>query len=412
MGTYITGLTAAQTDADSPVNQTLMDTIRTDIEDLDTTLAEVYDGTDVATDKVSQDSIAASAVGQGELKTSATAAALAVAAASGVTQTAYGALEYGFYITLRTDNAGATGSTYAAYPLSAYAANPGATYQAWVNIQYTGTPSVAHNYYAQLRYVQASEEQPFLGVADLPGYLFTHHKPGGALNAAWFSHEAPWYPEALRRFGPEAASYFPDAPDFMPHPFGNVGPGEEVRCYDLRALCGDGEYHPRAERLAREEPKLLHIVESGDAVRADKAQKVLQLLRVAAAAETKEQAAAKRRLETMHESTEKVRATILRGNLSAAQEVQVLRRLRMKERRKWFSLRHKANALREVEALHQSAIDAGGDLLEEVLLRRLPILDTHTVSVSDDKTHPLYSALPESFRKRSGQPFVRLMAAP
>lgn len=69
MGTFITSLTSSQTDEDSPINQTLMDAVRVASDDLDSEIASFWNGSTFSSNTVDQTSVAASAIGQGELKT-------------------------------------------------------------------------------------------------------------------------------------------------------------------------------------------------------------------------------------------------------------------------------------------------------------------------------------------------------
>jgi hypothetical protein len=99
-----TQITSAQCDANSPVNETLMQLIRTNFD-------HIFDGTDIGTGLVTADSIAAGAVGQSEIADDAVGAGEIIAGAVGQSEIADNAVGAGELIDTATATSVSTSTT-------------------------------------------------------------------------------------------------------------------------------------------------------------------------------------------------------------------------------------------------------------------------------------------------------------
>ena len=179
-------LTPGQTDADSPWNQTVTDLIRTNLDDLDgrsVTNGDSHDhsggdGATIGTNGVNQNSIAASSVGQGELKT----AQGSVSTTSGtfVNLTLPGG-EYGFYSRTKADvGANITGQI--------VSARSGASYATIIALLTTNPPTAV---YAQQRYLQASPPYK-IGDKKWEHFLYALVNAQGDIIAAYEAEDPPY----------------------------------------------------------------------------------------------------------------------------------------------------------------------------------------------------------------------------
>ena len=183
-------ITAGQTDANSPLDQPLMDTVRTNLDDLDTrvtansaigvTNGDSHDHSGGDGAPIPQGGIASSAIGQGELKTSAgevsTGASADLILPGG---------SYGFYPQIKSD---AAQGDVTHVNIADARLNIGTTYFTSISIA-----ASSNTIFAQQRYITACP--PFnLGNGDIPLFVFvTINNATGEIECTYVADTPPWF---------------------------------------------------------------------------------------------------------------------------------------------------------------------------------------------------------------------------
>lgn len=224
-----TAISASRQAADAVIDETLVQDTIANIEHV------TSDGVDINTDLVSQDSIAASAVGQGELKgateTQSTTTTGLVTFSNGI---------YGF------------GCGHYASDANAYTwqwgsnASPGGSLTHSVLVTYT---AAANTKYFRIQYIQASPPYPFAGRSDWGLWALRLVSRDGSIVRQYLAADPPWahlWKHRYRKGDPRAMSEHP-------HPFGELEPGQRVELVDLGHLeeLSEERWTPAAHRLAR-----------------------------------------------------------------------------------------------------------------------------------------------------------------
>ena len=241
-------LTSAMTDADSPVNQALMDAIRNRLDFLS-------DGTDISTDLVTADSIAAGGVHQAELNTSTVTVSTGTVSATGryvVSAAATAAGSYGLYPTTFISGSG----NFVAYAYMGYIGGSSFTSGAiWIG--FNDTSHSANGFAnATLRYV-ASSPPHFLGsipMLDLP-WIYIVRNPDGTVATHASLDDPPWdyyHGQFKDRQVRDAIKRDPFASGIIPHPFRNdaIPAGGWIELLDMRHMIKTTVRRPAMEALS------------------------------------------------------------------------------------------------------------------------------------------------------------------
>ncbi len=377
-----TQLTAAQVDADSPLNETLFQQIKDNLDAFLTSGGLILAGSyvansiavgDIGTSAVGQDEIAASAVGQGELKSTSelltNTSATPVSAGFANSQYSFnikGAVDGGGTHTWVVGNGGTSNSTETLY-------------------YYMSAASGTNTHSYRIQYIQASPPYDFGGIpwGHSPWVVLIRNKSDGTVLHGWKAGD-PWYYSRYRKhlckgslagllgFECRVGGITHQMPAFQ-HPFtmarlapdlavGELPAGYELVMLDMRHLDEEIDYLPAAERLA-----------GLDAYTADLAARKMPLVEIEAEARRiKADAAA--------EAVRSVKARRWIEQHSSVAKAAVYLRAAAGRIRRW-----------ELEEIEYSI---GTSLLGRAHAGTLAELNSAR-SVSDDKTHKDHKHLPQ-----------------
>ena len=246
MSTTITKPTAVQVQKLAPLNETLFLALRQGLIDAETCVQFLTDGVQISANLVTQLSIAAGAVGQGELKIAVESVAAPFVFGVGANVTFVAAGNWGFYPTWAISTAGGFLDNYdvqmgIAYPVPFPQQGP---FLSLAAVRTTGF--LANSLIGTLIYITASQPHRLGGVPGWGPFVYRKVDKDGAPVAFWSCDDPPWYHHAKG----DLPKNHPAAPALLPHPWpdarkedgtqvAGVFPGERVELVDLRGFNQD-----------------------------------------------------------------------------------------------------------------------------------------------------------------------------